>query len=47
MHMYSIIFNKTRHCIYKNVAYIAGKKAGLIGLKFFVDTHGWSGGIEG
>ena len=26
---------------------IAGQTAGLIGLKFFVDTHGWPGGVIG
>ena len=24
---------------------IAGQRAGPIGLKFFVDTHGWPGGV--
>ena len=26
---------------------IAGKSAGPIGLKFFVDTHGWPHGVIG
>ena len=26
---------------------IAGKTVGPIGLKFFVDTHGWPGGFRG
>ena len=26
---------------------IAGQTAGLIGLKFFVDTHGWPEGVIG
>ena len=26
---------------------IAGQTAGPIGLKFFVDTHGWPGGVKG
>ena len=26
---------------------IAGQTAGPIGLKFFVDTHGWPGGVSG
>ena len=26
---------------------IAGQTACLIGLKFFVDTHGWPGGVIG
>ena len=26
---------------------IAGPMAGLIGLNFFVDTHGWPGGVIG
>ena len=26
---------------------IAGKTAGSIGLKFFVDTQGWPGGVIG
>ena len=26
---------------------IAGQTAGPIGLKFFVDTHGWPGGVIG
>jgi len=26
---------------------ITGKMAGPIGLKFFVDTRGWSGGVIG
>ena len=26
--------------------HIAGQKAGLIGLTFFVDTHGWSGVLK-
>ena len=25
---------------------IAGQTAGLIGLTFFVDTHGWPGGVN-
>ena len=26
---------------------IAGQTAGPIGLTFFVDTHGWPGGVKG
>ncbi len=33
--------------IYKYVAPIAGQTAGPNGLNFFVDTHGWQGGVIG
>jgi len=32
-------------CIY--MLRIAGQTAGPIGLKLFVDTHGWQGGVIG
>ena len=40
------LYNKLRHS-YIYMLPIAGQTAGLIGLKFFVDTHGWLGGVLG
>ena len=40
------LYNKTRQSyIYIYMFPIAGQTAGPIGLKFFVDTHGWPGVI--
>ena len=41
-----ILYNKTRHS-YIYMLRIGGQTAGPIGLKFFVDTHGWPGGAIG
>ena len=38
--------NKTRHS-YIYMLSIVGQTAGPIGLKFFVDTHGWPMGVKG
>ena len=40
------LHNKTRHS-YIYILSIAGQTAGPIGLKVFVDTHGWPGGVLG
>ena len=40
------LYDKTRHS-YIYMFPIAGQTAGPIGLKFFVDTHGWPGGVIG
>ena len=41
---YHNLYNKTRHS-YIYLLPIAGQTAGLIGLTFFADTHGWPGGV--
>ena len=42
------LYNKTRHSyIYIYMLPIAGQTAGPIGLKLFVDTHGWREGVIG
>ena len=40
------LYNKTRHA-YIYMLRIAGQTAGPIGLKLFVDTQGWPGGVRG
>ena len=40
------LYNKTRHS-YLYVLPIAGQTTGPIGLKFFVDTQEWPGGVIG
>ena len=43
-----ILCNKTRHSyIYIYMLRVAGQTARLIGMNFFVDTHGWPGGVIG
>ena len=41
----SLIEELLRRHLYKYMLRIAGKTAGPIGLNFFVDTHGWLGGV--
>ena len=46
---YYLLYNKTRHLyIYIYIyVHIAGQTAGPIRLEFFVNTHGWLGGVMG
>ena len=45
-HTHTYLYNKTRHS-YIYMFPLACQTAGPIGLKFFVDTHGWPGGVLG
>ncbi len=47
MIIYDIYKIKQDIRIYIYMLRIVGQTTGPIGLKFFMDTHGWSGGIEG
>ena len=43
---YILQYNKTRH-IYIYMLRLAGQAGGPIGLKFFVNIHGWQGSVIG